>query len=183
MEQWRCRLATMKDAKALVALQVDCTHRLGLAFYSDFELDSYIREVGTLDASLIHRRTYYVVEDDGLIVGCGGWSDRPPHYGKHLETTDALFYKPKIRAFFVHPDYARRGIGRALMEYVEADIRQAGYCAVELTAMLSGVTFYRSLGYRKTGNSAIELSNGAYLPAIEMGKRFDEEDESRHPSC
>ena len=181
MEKWHCRLATLKDAKALVALQVDCTQQLGLAFYSDFELDSYIREVGTLDISLIHRRTYYVVEHEGMIVGCGGWSDRPPHYESYLETADTPFLRPKIRAFFVHPDYARKGIGRALMEYVEADIRRAGYDAVELTAMLSGVTFYRSLGYRKTGNAAVELSNGAYLPAIEMGKRFDEEEEGRCP--
>ncbi|WP_282609793.1 GNAT family N-acetyltransferase [Pelagibius sp. Alg239-R121] len=176
MKQWNCRLAKMTDAKALVTLQVDCTHKLGFAFYSDFELDSYIREVGTLDISLIHRRTYYVVEHEGHIVGCGGWSDRPPHYGKYLDSEELAVHHPKIRAFFVHPDYARQGIGSALMAYVEADIRRAGYDCVELTAMLSGVTFYRSLGYRKTGNAAVELSNGAYLPAIEMGKRFNEEE-------
>lgn len=174
MKRWQCRLARVEDADALVQLQVHCAWEMGLEFYSAFELESYFGEIGTLDGTLIHDRTYYVVEDGSRLVGCGGWSDRPPHYDSQLSHAGSPERLARIRGFFVHPDYARQGIGRALMSQVEADIRRAGHKSVELTAMLSGVTFYRSLAYRKTANSVVELSNGAALPAIEMIKHFDE---------
>lgn len=176
MKQWQCRLATPADEVSIVALQVECTHQLGLAFYNDFQLGSYIREVGILDSDLINRRTYYLVEYEDHVIGCGGWCDRPPYPNRTFGDQEPVIPQPTIRAFFVDPDFTRRGVGSAILTSVEADIRQAGYRSVELVTMLSAVNFYSSFGYRKLAKSAVELSNGAFLPAIRMGKKFDEQE-------
>lgn len=176
MKQWECRHATLADEVSIVALQVECTHQLGLAFQNDFQLGSYIREVGILDSDLINRRTYYVVEYDHHIIGCGGWCDRPPYSTSYLAKQEAVIAQPMIRTLFVDPDFMRRGVGSTILTAAETDIRRAGYRSVELVTVLSAVNFYRSFGYTKRASSAVELSNGAFLPAIRMGKKFDEQE-------
>jgi GNAT superfamily N-acetyltransferase len=173
MEQWHCRFATLKDAEALITLQEDCTHKLGGEFYNGSQIDSFLREIGTLDLNLIHHRTYYVVEQEGEIVGSGGWSDRPAPFEKFHCNVGSPDRQPRIMAVFVRPGHTRRGIGRAVIAQAEDEIRQRGYNRVELTAMLSGVCFYSSLGYRITGNATVELSNGVLLPTVEMVKDLD----------
>ncbi len=175
-KQWQCRLATRADEDSIVALQVECTHQLGLAFDNDFQLGSYIREVGLLDSDLIDRRTYYLVEYDHHVIGCGGWCERPLSSVRGNDKQRAAMPQPTVRAFFVDPDFTRRGVGSAILTSVEADIRRAGYRSVELVAVLSTVNFYGAFGYQKLANSAVELSNGTFLPAIRMGKRFDGQD-------
>ncbi len=171
MTRWRCRQARTEEADAIEALQVRCVWELGRGFYTEHEIESYIFEIGTLDMALIDDGTYFVAVDHGVIVGCGGWSVRTPHYEQASPAAvDAI---PRIRGFFVDPDRARQGIGRAIMAHIECAILSAGHRSVALTAMLSGVPFYRSLAYTKTGNTAVELASGIALPAIDMIKTFD----------
>ena len=173
MPRWTCRRARLREADAIEALQVRCASVLGRGFYTAEEIDAYIREVGTLDKALIADGTYFVAVDDETLVGCGGWSLRSPHYVDFANGDDVAQSVPLLRGFFVDPGFARRGVGRAIVAHVERDIRRAGYPCVALTAMLSGVAFYRSLSYRKTGNSSMALANGVHLPSIEMIKHFD----------
>lgn len=177
-KHWHCRPATPADEVAIVALQVECTHQLGLGFYGDAELGSYFRGIGIRRSDLIDRRTYYVVEEDGLVVGCGGWCDRPVPVLPELESFAPGSLQPAIRAFFVDPDYTRRGIGRAILTTVEADIELAGYRSVELLTTLSAANFFSSFGYKRLQKTGITLANGALLPAIKMDKKID----SRHSS-
>ena len=172
MGSWHCRLATLADEDAINALQVECTHQQGLSFFTGFELASFVREVGTLDTDLIHRGTYYVVEHNRYLIGCGGWSDKPSLSDMRKIPESIRDFKPTIRAFFVDQDYIRRGIGTMLLKVVERDIRQAGYSAVELTTLLSACKFYASFGYKRLGSSAVELYSGASLPAVRMGKNL-----------
>ncbi|TQV71921.1 GNAT family N-acetyltransferase [Denitrobaculum tricleocarpae] len=174
LKHWQCRLATPADEVHVVALQVECTHQLGLAFHKDLLLSSYIREIGGLDKDLINRRTYYVVEQDNHIIGSGGWSDRRGRPASDLEAQKSKFLPPCICTVFVDPDYIRRGVGTAILNAAEEDIRLAGYHSAELVTILSAVNFYASHGYRKLDNSVVELSNGSLLPAIRMSKHFDD---------
>ena len=174
MRTWQCRPARLDDTDELEALQIRCVRQLGCGFYTDAELDAYIREFGTLDHTLIVEGTYFVVEDERVLIGCGGWSVREPHYASPSSAPEPNGTIPQIRGFFVHPERARQGIGRAIMAHVEAEIREAGYRQAALTAMLSGVPFYRSLCYRKTGNSRVKVAGGTYhLPSIDMIKQLD----------
>ena len=172
MKQWVCRVARLDEAEAIEALQLRCVWQLGREFYTAREIEAYVREVGTMDLRLIADGTYYVVEDRGDLVGCGGWSLRVPHDAATADAPPQHAITPQIRAVFVDPDRARQGIGRAIMDHVEDEIRRAGHGAAALTAMLSGVAFYRSLSYRKTANSAVPLACGEILPSIEMVKQL-----------
>lgn len=175
---WYCRPATPADEVSIVALQVECTHQLGLGFYSDAQLGKYFSGIGIRSSDLIDRRTYYVVEEDGLIVGCGGWCDRPTPVLPELEGFAPGRLQPAIRALFVDPDYIRRGIGRAILTAVEADIELAGYRSVELLTTLSAMNFFSSFGYKPLKKSGVTLPNGAVLPAIKMDKKIDSRDSS-----
>ncbi len=174
MASWNCRLATLADEGAINALQVECTHQLGLSFFTGFELAAFVREVGTQDTDLIHRGTYYVVEYNGYLIGCGGWSDKPSHADMRKIPESIRDLKPKIRAIFVDQEFIRRGIGTMLLRVIERDIRQAGYSAAELTTLLSACKFYDSFGYKRLGSSAVELYSGACLPAVRMEKDLAE---------
>lgn len=145
---------------------------LGRGFYTDQEIAAYIHQYGTLDRSLIVDGTFFVVEERGAVVGCGGWSAREPHYAAAMESSPATDALPRIQGFFVEPDRARQGIGRAVMSHIEGEIQRAGHSSAVLIAMLSGVAFYRALSYRKTRNNLVTLSNGMVLPSIEMIKHF-----------
>ena len=124
-----------------------------------------------MDTQLIRDGTYFVVESEGKIVGCGGWSHRRTLFGSDARTdrepgkldprTDAA----KIRAFFIDPAYARRGIGRAILHTCEEAARAYGFTRFELMATLPGVRLYRACGY--VGEARITYPVGPDL-AIEF---------------
>ena len=76
----------------------------------------------------------------------------------------------KIRAFFVHPRWARRGIGGMILEACENAAREAGFTRLEMGATLSGVAFYRAKGYEAVENQSVSLGNGQSLPIVRMAK-------------
>src|SRR5579862_4575677 len=144
--------------------------------YTPAQIEGALRGVYGVDTQLIADGTYFAVEapEDGEIIACGGWSKRKTLYGgdQYAAREDSLLDPArdaaKIRAFFVHPAWARRGIGTLILEACESAAIAGGFTRLEMGATLSGVAFYRAKGYLELENQAVPLSNGETLPIVRM---------------
>lgn len=164
--------------------------------YSRAQIDGALKSVYGVDSQLIADGTYLVAEDvnsqnqesqnqksqsESEIVGCGGWSKRKTLYGgdQYAAREDSLLDPTrdaaKIRAFFVHPDWVRRGIGSMILEACENAAQEAGFTRLEMGATLSGVAFYQAKGYAALENLDVSLGNGETLPIVRMAKQFKKE--------
>ena len=172
-------------AKALLSsllqpLQQAAMRALALSAYSPRQIDAGLAAIGTLDTGLIRDGTYYVAVVDGVIVACGGWSRRAQPQGSYAgprgEPSPPL--RPgvdaaRIRAFFTHPDWAGRGIARALAVTAESAARLAGFRHFELIATINAERLYSTLGYRSLGRLEVDLPGGVQFPAVRMAKSAD----------
>ncbi len=133
-----------------------------------------------VDGLLIADGTYFVVEHSGEVVGCGGWSRRRAVFGGDKARTgedgilDPKCDAARIRAFFVRPDYARRGIGRAILSACEAALLAAGFREAVLVATIAGEPLYSSFGYEVAERYEVPLPGGLTLPVIRMTKSFNQ---------
>jgi GNAT superfamily N-acetyltransferase len=149
----RLRKATLADRAALEALIARSARVLGARVYTAAQIEGALRGAFGVDTQLLVDGTYFVVEVEGQLVGCGGWSRRRTLFGGDDHTQrDAAELDPhadaaKIRAFFVDPVHTRRGVARAILERCEAEARAAGFTRFELMATLPGVPFYAAHGY------------------------------------
>ena len=148
--------------------------------YTAAQIDGALATVFGVDTQLISDGTYFVAESlSAGIVGCGGWSKRATLFGgDHWTRREDALLDPvrdpaRIRAFFVHPDWARRGIGSAILDACERAAAAAGFTRFEMGATLTGVPLYRVHGYAETGRVDVPLSNGEVLPVVRMEKRSD----------
>lgn len=170
------RKATMEERDRMRELIADSARHLSRAHYNDQQIETAIETVFGVDTDLIEDGTYFVVEIDGNLVGCGGWSKRRTLYGGDQFTSrDAGYLDPtsepaKIRAFFIHPDHARKGIARALLNHCETEARAEGFRALELMATLPGIEFYKSCGFTETGNFDLQLTEAVKLELVPMRK-------------
>lgn len=129
-----------------------------------------------MDSRLVADRTYFAAMDGNAIVGCGGWSRRRTLYGGDQrpvggpDLLDPAREAAKIRAFFVHPDHARRGIGRMLFEACESPARDAGFRHLELMATLPGVPLYRALGFGERDRITDVLPDGVAIDFVRMDR-------------
>ena len=133
------------------------------------------RMIMGLDRQLVKDGTYFVVLDGEAIAGCGGWSRRATLYGgDHTPGRDAALLDPiteaaRVRAMYTHPDFARRGVGRLILELCETAAKSEGFTRLELMATLSGRALYSQCGYADI--EAIEdARGGAAVPLVRMGK-------------
>ncbi|MCM3681762.1 GNAT family N-acetyltransferase [Sphingomonas paucimobilis] len=146
------RLATAADEPALSALMTLAIEQLQSAYLTAAQVQASHGFMG-LDRRLIGDRTYFVVEAEGAIAGCGGWSRRATAYGgDHTAGRDDRMLDPateaaKVRAMYTHPDHVRKGVGTTILALCEAAARQEGFAALELSATLAGVPLYRSFGF------------------------------------
>jgi len=146
--------------------------------YTAAQIDGALRAVYGVDTQLIADGTYFVVEAEGSIVGCGGWSKRRTLYGgdQFAGREDSLLdpsHEPaKIRAFFVHPAWARRGIGGMILQACESSAATAGFSRLEMGATLSGVPFYRAKGYATGEELSVPLPGGQSMAVVRMEKRL-----------
>jgi GNAT superfamily N-acetyltransferase len=171
------RVAEQRDIPALEALIPLSSRELQAAYYSPAQIDGALGTVFAVDRQLIADRTYFVVEASGTLVGCGGWSKRKTLFGgdqgRHA-SEDALLdparEPARIRAFFVHPRWARRGIGTLLLRECERAATTAGFMALELVSTLAGVPLYAAAGFAAVEQFEIPLANGARMPVVRMGK-------------
>jgi len=170
------RPASMADVSPVRALIEASVRGLQHADYSAAQIEASLRSVYGVDTRLIADETYYVVESAGHIVGCGGWSRRKTLYGgdQFPEREDSLLdparEAARIRAFFVHPDFARRGIGGMILEACEKAAAEAGFTRLEMGATLTGVPFYRAKGYTAREPLRVELPRAEPLVVIRMEK-------------
>jgi len=177
--EFRLRLARADDVAAVEALIPLSVRALQSAHYTSAQMDAALGSVFGVDRQLIRDGTYFVAERDAAIVGCGGWSRRGSHYGgDHGRDGEDALLDPRcdaarIRAFFVHPACARRGIGRSIMTASERAIRAAGFRAIEIVATLAGEPLYAAFGYALVERYEIALTGGVRLPVVRMAKRLD----------
>ena len=153
--------------------------------YSAAQIEGALKSVYGVDSQLIADGTYFVAEveesDSGKreIVGCGGWSKRKTLYGgDQYAGREDLLLDPaldaaKIRAFFVHPCWARRGIGSMILEACETAALASGFTRLEMGATLSGVAFYRAKGYVAVENQSVPLGDGESLAIVRMAKEVE----------
>ena len=171
------RLATRDDIPILEELIQKSVRQLSKGYYSDKQIESALIHIFGVDTQLIDDKTYFVAESNDQIVGCGGWSKRKTIYGgdKFKETEDPLLDPEtdpaRIRAFFIHPSWARRGIGSQIMEACERAALEAGFKELELVATLPGEPLYKAFGYEAMEHMEAPLSDGETLPGVRMRKR------------
>ena len=174
------RVATPADAARVEALMKASAAGLFPSFYSPDQVASGIRYVAHIDPMLLADGTYYVLESDGELVACGGWSRRArPYAGSGDSADDDRLLDPateaaNIRAMFVRPDWTRRGLGRRIIEASEAAALSEGFRRLALVATLSGVPLYLAAGFAPVGEQfAITLEDGVAMECLAMGKPID----------
>jgi GNAT superfamily N-acetyltransferase len=171
------RVAQEHDIPALAALIPVSVRALQAAHYSAAQMAAALGPVFGVDRELIRDGTYFVVEDGNAVVGCGGWSRRRSLFGgdtgragEQSALLDPTRDPARIRAFFVHPDWARRGIGRQIMCACELAIEKARFRSVELVATLTGEPLYAAFDYAVRERFEIALAGDLRLPVVRMVK-------------
>jgi GNAT superfamily N-acetyltransferase len=172
------RKATLADVPALNALIARSARGLSTEDYRTEQVEGALRGAFGVDSQLLADQTYFVVEDAGQIVGCGGWSFRSTLFGgdaragRDSSTLDPKTQAAKIRAFFVDPGHARRGIGSLLLDRCEAEARTHGFTRVELMATLPGVKLYAARGYVGGAQVHFDVGLGERIEFIPMHKNL-----------
>ena len=175
---YEVRKATLADREAITRLIAESARQLSRDHYDDAQIESALAYVFGVDTSLIEDGTYFVAEQNGTLMGCGGWSRRKTLYGgdqfsnRDTAMLDSTTDPAKIRAFFVHPEHARKGVARALLSICEREAKAHGFGALELLSTLPGVKFYEANGYSPLGDFDLELADGVKLPFIPMRKQL-----------
>lgn len=173
------RVATRDDEPALRELIPRSARGLSAGYYSDEQTEAAIRYVFGVDSRLIADGTYLVAECDGVLCGCGGWSKRRTLYGgdQYKREEDPLLDPAtdaaRIRAFFVAPEHARRGIGRLLMQACARAAYEAGFRQLELMATLPGVPLYAAFGFTSHEKKIERTPDGVALSFVRMHRRLD----------
>jgi GNAT superfamily N-acetyltransferase len=173
------RLATPADIPALHILIEQSIRGLQANDYTPAQIAGALGHALGLDTRLVADQTYFIAEpasDPGTLAGCGGWSFRKTLFGSDHgpgrtgEKLDPQSDAAKIRAIFVHPRFARRGLGTLILAHCERAAMQAGFHRFEMGSTLTGVPLYRLRGYRDGNLVEIPLPNGEFLPILRMEK-------------
>jgi GNAT superfamily N-acetyltransferase len=175
MENFSHRLAVPGDMPALTVLMNAAIGDLLPQFLAPAEVEASFSIMG-LDTQLIDDGTYFIVELDGALAGCGGWSRRATLFGgNHTAGRDARFLDPetepaRVRAMYTAPAFTRRGVGRKILEICEGAARGHGFKSVELGATMGGKPLYQACGYKPIELMMVPTPNGIKVPILRMGK-------------
>ena len=176
MSAFSIRAAQLSDIDEIRNLIRISAHALSKGYYDYQQIEGALMGVFGVDTQLIKDQTYFVIEYDGDLVACGGWSYRATLFGnddladRDPRSLDSQKEAAKIRAFFVHPDYARRGLGKRLLLHCEQCAREAGFIKAELGATLPGKQLYQKFGYIEGDEFDHLMENGLHLQVIPMHK-------------
>jgi GNAT superfamily N-acetyltransferase len=178
------RLATRDDVPGISRLIEASVRTLSEGYYTAAQIGSALQYIFGVDTALIDDDTYYVVPVmAGGYAAAGGWSRRRTLYGgDQRKSGDDPLLDPRreparIRAFFVAPEMARRGLGRLLYERCAAEAHAAGFGALELMATLPGEPFYRALGFAAHERSEATMPDGETLPVVRMSRVIGEREQ------
>jgi GNAT superfamily N-acetyltransferase len=175
---WTLRLAWEDDIPAIEKLIPLSVRSLQAAYYSPAQMEAALGPVFDVDRQLILDGTYFAADLQGRIIGCGGWSKRRSLFGGSKGRKadegqlDPVSDPARIRAFFVHPDFARQGIGRAILRACEEAIITAGFQKAELVATLAGEPLYAACGYLVVERYEIVMTGGLGMPVVRMSKQL-----------
>jgi GNAT superfamily N-acetyltransferase len=179
MSELHCRVATEGDLDQLNALMARAIAQLQGEFLTAEEIDASQHVMG-LDTQLVRDGTYLLAEADGQIAGCGGWSWRSTLYGGDASVVarepyalDPASDAARIRAMYTDPRFARRGVGRRILNACEEAARAYGFHKVEMMATLAGAALYRVCGYHEIEHIRTAPIKGVVVPMIRMGKSLD----------
>ena len=170
------RLARKTDTDQLRALMDAAIAELQKPFLTEEQIASS-RAIMGLDSQLIDDGTYFVIEQDGKVAGCGGWSRRATLYGGDSSPgRDAALLDPardaaRVRAMYTHPDFTRRGVGRLILALCEDAARAEGFKRMQLAATMAGEPLYRACGY-EPGERGSDSRGGAEVPLLHMSKKL-----------
>lgn len=173
------RAATLDDAEALRELIQRSARVLARGDYSTVQIEAALQGAWGVDTQLVRDGTYFVVERDGCLAACGGWSRRKTLFGGDAHTArepdllDPSRDAARIRAFFVHPSCVRQGIGRMLLKKCETEAQREGFRAAELVATLPGVRLYAACGYEEISRREYLLGGGVKILFVTMRRRLD----------
>jgi GNAT superfamily N-acetyltransferase len=168
------RLAQRTDLDILKALMDAAISELQKPFLDESQIASS-RTIMGLDTQLIDDGTYFIVEDDGQLAGCGGWSRRATMYGgdqtpgRSADLLDPKKDAARIRAMYTHPNHTRKGVGRFIISLCEEAAKVEGFTKMELVATLAGEPLYRACGYVAYEN-IVDERGGAGVPLLRMKK-------------
>ena len=168
------RLARRDDLDALKALMDTAISENQKTFLNESQIASS-RAIMGLDTQLIDDRTYFIVEADGQLAGCGGWSRRVTMYGgdqtpgRSAALLDPMKDAARIRAMYTHPNHTRKGIGRLIISLCEKAAKAEGFIKMELVATLSGEPLYRACGFEPY-EEIVDDRGGAGVPLLRMRK-------------
>ena len=171
------RPAVLADVPELTELMDAAIAELQRGFLDDGQIAAS-RAIMGIDTQLIEDGTYFVVECEGAIAGCGGWSRRATLYGgdhtvgRSARLLDPVVEPARVRAMYTHPAYARRGVGRMILSLCEAAAAAEGFTRLELMSTLSGEPLYAAYGFREVERLA-DATGGAPVPIVRMTKPID----------
>jgi GNAT superfamily N-acetyltransferase len=177
-EPVRIRKATLADIPSLQSLIATSARTLGASDYTAKQIEAALLGVWGVDTEIIRDGTYFVGEVADELVLCGGWSRRATLFGSDTyDQRESRLLDPqrdaaRIRAFFVHPNWARRGLGSRLLALCEGEARAAGFLVAELVATLPGQRLYARHGYVATGRRSDALPGGLNIESVPMRKPF-----------
>lgn len=169
------RIAQRGDIPVLTSLMTTAIRELQKGFLSPEQIEASFDVMG-LDTQLIDDGTYFIVAEDGAIAGCGGWSRRATLFGgDHSAGRSAALLDPakdaaRVRAMYTNPLFARRGVGRLILQLCESAAAAEGFTRVELAGTMSGVPLYRACGYRDLEAFEADTRSGIRIPLMRMGK-------------
>lgn len=175
------RKAEIEDRFEIAELIAESVRKLSHDEYDETQIELSIKTVFGVDTELIADKTYFVAEsDDGQIAGCGGWSKRKTLYGASIysQSRDSQMLDPetdpaKIRAFFIHPNFARKGIGTKILEVCEAEAKAHGFKSAEMMATLPGVKLYEKCGYAGDEKVKVPVGENVEIICIKMRKNLE----------
>jgi GNAT superfamily N-acetyltransferase len=171
------RLAKSEDMPALQVLMTAAIRDLLPQFLPSEKVEASFAVMG-VDSQLIEDGTYFVLEEEGVMAGCGGWSRRATLFGhNHTAGRDARLLDPakeaaRIRAMYTAPAFVRRGVGRQILDLCEAAARKEGFLRAELGATAGGEPLYRACGYQEIERMEVPTPGGVTVPITRMGKQL-----------
>jgi len=175
----KTRLAKLNDIDNITELIVLSARKLGGEYYDKSTIGHALKGAFGVDTQLIKDNTYYVIQQNEQIIACGGWSYRKTLFGsdtnniRNPEKLDVKIDAAKIRAFFIHPNFARQGLGKIILDKCESKAKQYGFTQIQLMSTLSGIKFYKKSGYVGQDFIFHSMYNNNTIKFLPMQKRLD----------